>query len=553
MTEHRRNGGNNDIEVTAPPSPVPLDPTGIPGLDEVLGGGVQRGSLAIIAGPPGGGKTILAHQIAFAAARAGRRTTILTAFSEPTNKLIAHMRSFTFFDQSLLGQSLEVLSMQQFLRNGLEDAVGELVAAVRAARADLVVLDGFRGVRETAERPEDARRFIYEASNRLSLLGVTLLLTSEANVRDVTFFPEATTADVLLGLAFDVIGARERRTLEVLKVRGAAPLPGRHALMISDEGITIYPRIEARVARQMGMDRPLGVRRDSGESRREPEDAQSAGAPVTTGVPGLDSLLDGGIARGSGTLLVGKRGAGKTLFGLQFALTGVGLGEPCIFMSFRETTEQLARKAAPFRWGERFPDAIGSGSLTILRTPSVELHPDVIADNLIAHLEATGARRLVVDEVGELERALIAEGYARRFHDFAAALVEALRLRGVTSVFTRQTAAGQRSALEDEMTPTATLTENLFWLREWSDDGRIRRSLEILQTAVSGRAEFWHPVTIHAPEGIIMSHEGRQASTDDASGDREHMGNAGKTDANARGRGARQPRSLREEGRDDDQ
>src|SRR5271165_4110366 len=95
---------------------VPLDPTGVPGLDEVLGGGIQRGSLAILVGPPGGGKTILAHHIAFSAARAGRRTTILTAFSEPTNKLIAHMRPFAFFDQDLLGQTLDIFSVQQFLR-----------------------------------------------------------------------------------------------------------------------------------------------------------------------------------------------------------------------------------------------------------------------------------------------------------------------------------------------------------------------------------------------------------------------------------------------------
>src|SRR5690348_314198 len=103
MAEHRR----DNAAASTQPASVPLDSTGVPGLDEVLGGGIQRGSLAILAGPPGGGKTILAHQIAFSAARSGRRTTILTAFSEPTNKLIAHMRPFAFFDETLLGQSLD--------------------------------------------------------------------------------------------------------------------------------------------------------------------------------------------------------------------------------------------------------------------------------------------------------------------------------------------------------------------------------------------------------------------------------------------------------------
>jgi circadian clock protein KaiC len=508
-------------------------------LDEVLGGGIQRGSLAIIAGPPGGGKTILAHQIAFTAARAGRRTTILTAFSEPTNKLIAHMRPFTFFDQDLLGQSLNVLSMQQFLRDGLDDAVGDMVAAVRAAKANLVVLDGFRGVRETAEHPEDARRFIYEVSNRLSLLGVTLLLTSEANVRDVTFFPEATTADVLLGLAFDAIGARERRTLEVLKVRGAAPLPGWHTLTISDDGVTIYPRIEARVARQIGMPRSLVAQYVRGAPREEPAGQQDADAPVTTGVPGLNPLLDGGLSRGSSTLVVGARGVGKTLLSLQFALEGARVGEPCLFVSFRETADQLARKTTPFGWGGAFQEALDSGALTILRTPPVELHADVLADILVARLDETGARRLVVDEVGELERALVASGYAHRFHDFAAALVESFRLRGVTALLTRQTAADDRSALEQRIVPLTLLTENLLWMREWSSNGRIVRSLEILQTAISGRTEVSHPMIVEAPGGIIIQHQNDQRDV------------AGKTESNARGRGARQTHDPGEEGRDD--
>ena len=551
MTEHRGDGSSrsNGSNSSIPPTPVPLDPTGVPGLDEVLGGGVQRGSLAIIAGPPGGGKTILAHQIAFTAARANRRTTILTAFSEPTNKLIAHMRPFTFFDQNLLGESLNVLSMQQFLRDGLGDAADEIVAAVRAARADLVILDGFRGVRETAEQPEDARRFIYEASNRLSLLGITLLLTSEANVRDVAFFPEATTADVLLGLAFDAIDARERRTLEVLKIRGAAPLPGRHAITIGDAGVTVYPRLEARVARILNANRSPSGRATTARPPAEGASAQNLGAEAPTGVPGLDALLAGGLARGSSTLLVGKRGAGKTLFGLQFAMEGVRRNEPALFVSFRETTEQLQRKVTAFRWGARLPDALDSGLLTVLRTAPVELHADALADDLLARLDETGARRLVLDEMGELERALIATGYVHRFHDFAAALVESFRLRGVTALLTRQTASGTRSALEGGLTPLAVLTENLLWLREWSDDGRIARSLEILQTAISGRSELWHSVAIRAPEGIIVD----TVDTIDTIDTQEQRGNAaGHRRPDVRRRMERQSHDPDEGGGDND-
>lgn len=514
MTEHTSDARVSSATRVA----VPLDPTGVPGLDEVLGGGIQRGSLAILAGPPGSGKTILAHQIAFTAARAGQHTVVLTAFSEPTNKLISHMRPFTFFDQELLGQSLDVLSVQQVIRQGLASATDEIVATVRSARAALVVLDGFRAVRETADHPEDARRFIYDVSNRLNVLGITLLLTGEANVRDTEFFPEATTADVLIGLGFDAIDAQERRTLEVLKVRGAVPLLGRHALMISNTGATVYPRLEARVARSVGVPHDpaaLSVpshRPHSGNASALPfasDTAADAGQTlsdlVATGTPGLNALIGGGFVRGSSTLVVGARGAGKTLLGLQFAVEGARAGEPALFVSFRETADQLLRKASSFVWAEALETALDNGMLTILRTPPIELRADVVADSLLTLLDGRRAQRLVVDEIGTLERALVASGYVRRFPDFFAALVEALRLRDVTSVLTRQVAAERRPALADRLGPTASLSDNLLWLDLRARHGHIQRSLVLLQTAFSSRSDAWHAVTLRAPEGLAVT------------------------------------------------
>lgn len=503
MTEHRSDAG----AATTSQAFFPLDPTGVPGLDEVLGGGIQRGSLAILAGPPGSGKTILAHHIAFSAARARRHTTILTAFSEPTNKLVAHLRPFAFFDQELLGELLDMLSIQQFLRQGLQLAVEEIVSTVRATKANLVVLDGFRGVRETAEHPEEARRFIYDVSNRLSLLGVTLLLTSEANARDSTFFPEATTADVLLGLSFDAIDARTRRVLEVLKVRGAEPLAGSHALTISDDGVTIYPRLEARVARLTGVNRTPTAERTGPaprEALRDQESRPPAGDLADTGIPGLDSLLGGGLVPATSTLLVGERGTGKTLFGLRFAIAGARAGEPGLFVSFRETVPQLIRKVAPFEWSAAFQQALDSGSLTILRTPPIELQADVLAGHLLTLLDETQARRLVVDEIGELAGALSALGYRHRFHDFLAALVEALRLRNITSVFTSQLAEEERSTLERWVSAPGALSQNLLWLRQTPDARDLRRSLVILQTSLSPRSGGWHRVSIQPPRGIVV-------------------------------------------------
>jgi len=107
VSEAREEETIEDVDVT----PLPVDPTGVPNLDLMLGGGVPRGALVLVVGPPGSGKTTLANQMAFTAARAGRRVLILTALSEPTNKFVANLRSLSFFDEEFLGDAIQVLSL----------------------------------------------------------------------------------------------------------------------------------------------------------------------------------------------------------------------------------------------------------------------------------------------------------------------------------------------------------------------------------------------------------------------------------------------------------
>ncbi len=93
-----------------------INATGVQNLDVLLGGGLPRGALTLIVGPPGSGKTTLASQIAFTAARRGQRALILTALSESTDKLVRHLRGFSFFDKDLIGGLIQVLSLYQFLQ-----------------------------------------------------------------------------------------------------------------------------------------------------------------------------------------------------------------------------------------------------------------------------------------------------------------------------------------------------------------------------------------------------------------------------------------------------
>lgn len=231
----------SNADLASVPAPQALEPTGVLQLDLVLAGGLPRGALVIILGPPGSGKTTLASQIAFAAARRGQRALFLTALSEPTTKLLQHLQSYRFFDRELIGNAVQVFSLQQFLSQGAATTGQEIVAAVRQTQANLVVLDGFQAMRDLEPDVVASRQMLYNLGTRLSLQGTTTLITTEASPRDPAFFPEMTTADTLIGLYYELGGVRAFRGLEVFKVRGQALLPGRHSLTLSEEGMQVFP------------------------------------------------------------------------------------------------------------------------------------------------------------------------------------------------------------------------------------------------------------------------------------------------------------------------
>ncbi len=467
------------------PLSLPVDSTGVPRLDQVLGGGIPRGSLLMVVGPPGSGKTTLATQMAFAAARAGRGALILTALSEPTSKLIAHLRAFRFFDETLIGGPVRILSLEQFLPGGLTSTAEELLTMARETRAGLVLLDGFRGVRGVDVNAQAARQFLYDVGGALSAHGTTAIITSEVEPRDPAFFPEETVADAIVGLHYRLDGVRQRRGIEAIKVRGAAPLPGLHGLVLGDDGAAVYPRLEARV-----------VVASQGDV------AATTTARLSSGILALDALLDGGLTRATTTLVAGSIGVGKTLLGLHFLRAGLRAGESAVFVGFRETRDQLLLKAAILADGVELRAALEpGGGLTLLQWAPVELDPDVVADEILAALDRTGARRLVLDSVAELERAVGAAD-PRRVDEYLAALVVALRARGVTTLAIKEVRQTLVEAPEYLADSVALVADNVIVLQQVVRDDRLRRTLAVVKMRFSAHEVALREYRIAAPHGI---------------------------------------------------
>jgi circadian clock protein KaiC len=483
----------NDADpMSVPPLQTKFEPTGVPQLDLVLGGGIPQGALSIIIGPPGSGKTTLACQIAFEAARRGRSVMLLTTLSEPTTTLLSHLRSYNFFDASLIGSTVQVYSLKQFLPQGVEATSQEIMAAVRQTNTHLVVLDGFQSIRSMEPEFESARRLLYDLGARMSLRGTTTLITTEADPHDPKLFPEMTTGDVLIGLYFKSMGMNTFRNLEVIKVRGRAPLIGRHSFRLTDNGVDIFPRLETLVGAKF--------REDWSTDANDTQLTQRA----DFGLAELDAQLGGGLTRGTSTLLAGSLGVGKTLMALHFALNGVKQGEPTLFLGFRETGAQLILKANDFALGAQLRAALTTkGGLTLQRWEPVELDPDQVSMKLLATIDQLGIRRVIIDSIFELERAVSESSRGdERISNYLAALLAVLRERGVTLLAIKETPKSITSQLDFSVDALSILAENVLFMQHIAYSGMLHNVLSVLKMRFSSHDYMLREFQIVSPGGL---------------------------------------------------
>ncbi|GAC1433635.1 MAG: hypothetical protein NVSMB65_07550 [Chloroflexota bacterium] len=358
---------------------------------------------------------------------------------------------------------------------------------MRRTRTSLLVLDGFRGMR--GGDPQAARQFLYEMGTALGLMATTTIITSEAPPRDVSLFPEVTTADVLLGLHDQLEGVRQRRSIEVVKARGMAPLSGLHSLIPTSDGLVVAPRLEARA---VAASSPVAGTAERASSER-----------AAFSLPELDMLLGGGLTREVPTLVLGSPGTGKTLLGLCFALAGVRKGEPTVFLGFQETAAELVLKADAFGLGAEMRRAIApGGGLTLLRQLPVERDPDLIADDVLTALDGSRARRLVVDSLSTIERAVGEMGDQRRTANYLGALVEVLRVRGVTTLFLKESTALATAVLSLEADYVSLVAANVLWLQRVTHRGKLYRVLSVPKMRFSAHDVTLREFTITSPAGL---------------------------------------------------
>jgi circadian clock protein KaiC len=433
-------------------SPAMLE-TGVPNLDRVLGGGIPEGDVLLLMGPAGSGKTTLSSQLAFHAAASGKNAIYVSTLSESPGRLVKHLRSFSFFDEQQVGRRLFLLNVYPFIKQGTQLTIDALIAAVKERQADVLILDGLSTIRDVHAETSQIRTFIYELAMALSAVNCTTIITSELMPG---YSPELNMSDGIVTLGLAAKGALVTRTLQAQKTRGREPLLGFHGMRIDANGVTIHPRIESFIRPALG---GLSAER------------------LSVGLPELDQMLGGGgLLRGSVTLVTGSPGTGKTLIGLQYIVDGARRGEKGLIVGFRESPQILIDKARLF--GIDLDAPIRKGLVSIFHQVPIDLPVDEALGGVVRRIEAFGPKRLVLDSVGEIERAVFEEW---RKWTLMVWLAEIIRGYGLTGLVMRELSQVAGPELDFSDSPLAVLGENLILLRYVEFRSELYRILSILK------------------------------------------------------------------------
>lgn len=452
--------------------------TGIDELDLVLGGGIPLGSVVVFAGGPGTGKTILAQQICFAAATPEHKAIYYTTFAEPHDKLVRYMQAFDFFDTAALEERVEFINLGGILLEHQDSepvhvVVNEIVRQCFETRPCVVVIDSAKALRDFVDEA-GLRQVFYDLAGKVAHTDAVVLLLGEYTAEEIQGSPEFSLADGILYLAYEAREPIDRRWIRVNKLRGANHLVGKHSLSIDTAGMSIAARLES-----LHVPAPMTLT-----------------GRVSTGIPGLDAMLGGGIPKGDTTALLGPSGSGKTAAALQFVAEGARNGERCLIVSFQEDAEQLLRKAASF--GCDLAGARDRGLVDIHHVPQGELDLDVLGAVVRRALEDGTVGRIAVDSLAELVHAA-REG--DRFTAFSRMLFSLIRARGATALITSEIAT--LGPFAPPLGGLSFLFHNAVLLRYIERDSKLSRAVTVLKMRDSAHETGVREYEI-GPTGLVV-------------------------------------------------
>ncbi|HEY5382040.1 MAG TPA: ATPase domain-containing protein [Acidobacteriaceae bacterium] len=457
-------------------------PTGIPGLDEIMGGGLPEYSFNIVAGAPGCGKTTLAHQFIFANATPEKAALYFTVLGEPALKMLRYQQQYTFFDPEKIPASIRFVNLSQLiLEHDLDAVLKEILRVVEEVNPSFVVVDSFRTVIRKAAgatSETDLQGFVQRLALHLTSWQATTFLIGEYVESEMRDNPVFTVSDGL----FWLYQAAERnsivRKFQIMKLRGQASVPGLHTFRITGDGLQAFSRT-------------LGLTNRKSKTWREHR--------LSTGIPELDKMLGGGIPEGDSLLIAGSSGTGKSVLATQFLAEGLRHGEPGIAAVFEERPSEYAARAGSFGLDLVTPQS--DGKFTILYLRPLDLSVDETMQEILDAVQKIGAKRLVIDSLAGFEMAL-APGFRTDFRESLYRMISALTGIGVTILSTVEM---QESFTELLLSSygISFLTDDIIRFRYVEIDGQLRKVMVVIKMRGANHSKDIREYEITA-NGIVL-------------------------------------------------
>ena len=457
--------------------------TGVRGMDDILGGGLQRGRVYLLEGNPGTGKTTIATQYLLTGAEAGESGLYIT-LSETEEELRESARSHGWTLNDPIGvyelvppESLLDENQQQSLLYSSDLELGEttkrIFEAIEEAKPKRIVIDSLSEIRLLAQSSLRYRRQVLALKHYFARSGATVLMLDDltSDSRDKTVHSVAHGVIRLEQLAPDY-GA-ERRRMRVIKYRGQNFRGGYHDMIIKQGGVRLFPRLV------------------SSEHKRE-----FSRETVPTGLPELNKLLGGGIERGSSTLVLGPAGTGKSLLTLTFAVQALTRGETAAMFIFDEELGLLFQRAKGL--GIDLAALQDSGQLIVEQVDAAELAPGEFAERVRNSVSEKDAQTVIIDSLNGYQSAMPEEKQLiLHMHE----LLQYLNRQGATTFLT----VAQHGLVGDMRSPVdiTYLADTVILLRYFEATGRVRRAISVIKKRTSAHEDTIREYRL-GPDGVTL-------------------------------------------------